>query len=109
MRIAEEARRDDAEGEGRQVGVKISWKQGNVLPSSNLWGKHSSEVENRSITMLIFEDDTTIVGKKDKKTSVIYLDPRKLRMTDHICYLNLGLTLTKLYSRYFNVVTPLSK
>ena len=29
----------------------------------------------------------------DKKTNVIYFDPHKLQMTDHICYLNLVTTI----------------
>ena len=43
------------------------------------------------------------------KTNVIYSDPHKLQVTDHICYLNLGLNLITLYSRYFKIVTPFSK
>ena len=41
--------------------------------------------------------------------NIIYFGPHKLQMTDLICNLYLGLKLTKLYSRYFNIVTPFSK
>ena len=48
------------------------------------------------------------IRNKTKQTNVIYFDPHKLQMTDHICYLNLGLKLTTLYSRYFNIASHLA-
>ena len=66
MRRAEEARKEEAEREGRQVGVKIRWQPGNSFPSSNLWEKYSSEAETRMVTMSLFADDTTIVGRRDE-------------------------------------------
>ena len=66
MRRAEEVRREEAERAGRQVGVKIRWQPGNAFPSTNLWEKYSSEAESRLITMSLFADDTTIVGRRDE-------------------------------------------
>ena len=66
MRRAEEVRREEAEREGRQVGVRIRWQPGNAFPSTNLWEKYSSEAESRMITMSLFADDTTIVGRRDE-------------------------------------------
>ena len=66
MRRAEEVRKEEAEREGRQVGVKIKWQPGNTFPSSNLWEKYSSEAESRAITLSLFADDTTIVGRRDE-------------------------------------------
>ena len=66
MRRAEEVRKEEAERAGRQVGVKIRWQPGNAFPSSNLWEKYSSEAESRMVTMSLFADDTTIVGRRDE-------------------------------------------
>ena len=66
MRKAEEARKEEAEREGRQVGVRIRWQPGNAFPSNNLWEKYSSEAESRIITTSLFADDTTLVGRRDE-------------------------------------------
>ena len=66
MRRAEQARLEEGEREGRQVGVKIRWQPGNAFPSCNLWEKYSSEAESKVVTMSLFADDTTIVGRRDE-------------------------------------------
>ena len=46
------------------MGVKWRWQPGNALPSGNLWDRYSSEAESRDITLLLFADDTTVVGQR---------------------------------------------
>ena len=66
MRRAESARKEVAEREGKQVGVRWRWQPGSAFPSVNLWEKYSSETESRDIALSLFADDTTIVGRKDE-------------------------------------------
>ena len=78
------------------------------------------ELYTCGVQTILFFDATELCGffnfkfksnfqeNKTKKTNLIYFDPHKLHITDHICYLNLGLYLTVLYSHYFNIVTPFS-
>ena len=66
MWTAEEARKEEAEREGRQMVVRIRWQPGNAFPSNNLWEKYSSEAESRIITTSLFADDTTIVERRDE-------------------------------------------
>ena len=47
------------------MGVKIRWQPGNAFPS-NLWEKYSSETESGMVSMSLFADDTTIVGRRDE-------------------------------------------
>ena len=46
--------------------MKWRWQPGNSFPSGNLWEKYSSEAETRVVTVSLFADDTTIVGRRDE-------------------------------------------
>ena len=52
----------------------------------------NGEVRLRVMRTIYF----SLYGLFKKKTNVIYFDPHKLQMNDHICYLNLGLKLKTL-------------
>ena len=43
---------------------------------------------NQLLTFIFLLSSST---SKQTKTNVIYFDPHKLQMTDHFCYLNLGI------------------
>ena len=47
---------------------------------------------NKHFPLLFLPEEINLIKTKNKtKTNVVYFDPHKLQMTDHSCYINLGL------------------
>ena len=46
--------------------MEFSWQPGRSFPSSSLWERYSSEAVNVNITLSLFADDTTIIGRRDE-------------------------------------------
>ena len=66
MRVAVEERKEEAERNGREVGVCYKWVPGSALPGERLWEKENSEAVEVWIDSSLFADDTTMVGDEEE-------------------------------------------
>ena len=63
MRVAIEEREREAREKGREVGICMKWVPGSAIPGARLWEKPHSEVVEVWVSLSLFADDTTVVGR----------------------------------------------
>ena len=66
MRIAERARIQRAEREDMEDRVIWKWMPGDKLPDTSLREKYNSNNVSVNISLLLFADDTTIIGNREE-------------------------------------------
>ena len=66
MRRAETARREAAEARGVLVGQSTDDNQEMLFPAKNLWENYCSEAEGKIVSLSLFANDTTVVGRKEE-------------------------------------------
>ena len=66
IRVAEKERAREAEKRMKKVGIEWSFMTGHSLPPKNVKNTFNSESKNATLTMSLFEDDTTISGMSDE-------------------------------------------
>ena len=66
MRISERPGIQTAEGEDMEVRVTWRWVPGDKLPDASLTEKYNSEAVKVNISLLLFADDTTVIGNKEE-------------------------------------------
>ena len=66
MRRAETARREAAEARGVPVGQSTDDNQEMLFPAKNLWENYCSEAEGKIVSLSLFANDTTVVGRKEE-------------------------------------------
>ena len=62
IRVAEKERAREAEKGKKQVGIEWSCMPGHSLPLKNVKNTFNLEAKTATLTMSLFEDDTTIIG-----------------------------------------------